>query len=499
METTIEQQVAMDEALVPNVHSTRHFWLQQMCQRFICRNFGLQQLSIISLSDSRWIIKSIFLSWNHSGTYYISFQESKFGALLPIELTNEKIRNSKAYKEYYAIATEEAAPKPKASSRRTRSGSDTSITPPTAAAKHAADAYMSQPSGSGADEGTGSKPGVPDVPTDESEEELLWNSTDDEGDDDKGKDGDDDEEDERDDDEEGEEDDDDENKDGDEKDDADEDQEVTKHDDKDDTEESGDDDEEGGSMESIFETTSRIDVQTPTSVAPVPMTTPTMTSSIIATTTTISQAPILPTPIPSDVLQHLLFSAIPGIVQHYIDQRMNKAVQVIVQLQSDRHREEAQRENDEFLRTAVNKQLEAEVLTRSSHSSRTSYAVAANLSEIELKKILIKKMEGNKSIQCSDEQRNLYKALVDAYESNKIILDTYGESVTLKRRRDDDEDKDEELIYVKSYIIFLSKLSQIQKPSNFNTRMKTRSKAESGSSFSRINVHEAQIYQESKV
>nr|GFA53990.1 hypothetical protein [Tanacetum cinerariifolium]GFA64184.1 hypothetical protein [Tanacetum cinerariifolium] len=56
---------------------------------------------------------------------------------------------------------------------------------------------------------------------------------------------------------------------------------------------------------------------------------------------------------------------------------------------------------------AVNEQLEAKVLTRSSHSSRTSYDVAADLSEMELKKIHIKKLEGNK-------------------------------------RRDDDEDKDEE-------------------------------------------------------
>nr|GFA22895.1 hypothetical protein [Tanacetum cinerariifolium] len=157
-----------------------------------------------------------------------------------------------------------------------------------------------------------------------------------------------------------------------------------------------------------------------------------------------------------------------------MDQRMNEAVKVAVQIQSDQLREEAQRENDEFLRTidenikkiikeqvkeqvkaqvskilpriehAVNEQLEAEVLTRSSHSSRTSYAVAADLSEMELKKILIEKIEGNNSIQHSNEQRNLYKALVDAYESDKIILDTYGETVTLKRKWDDDEDKDEE-------------------------------------------------------
>nr|GFB18857.1 hypothetical protein [Tanacetum cinerariifolium] len=52
---------------------------------------------------------------------------------------------------------------------------------------------------------------------------------------------------------------------------------------------------------------------------------------------------------------------------------------------------------------SVNAQLEAEVLTRSSHSSRTSYVVAADLSEMELKKILIDKMEGNKSIQCEDD------------------------------------------------------------------------------------------------
>nr|GFC93249.1 hypothetical protein [Tanacetum cinerariifolium] len=45
---------------------------------------------------------------------------------------------------------------------------------------------------------------------------------------------------------------------------------------------------------------------------------------------------------------------------------------------------------------SVNATLEAEVLTRSSHSSRTSYAIAADLSEMELKKILIEKMEGNK-------------------------------------------------------------------------------------------------------
>nr|GEZ29144.1 putative reverse transcriptase domain-containing protein [Tanacetum cinerariifolium] len=66
-------------------------------------------------------------------------------------------------------------------------------------------------------------------------------------------------------------------------------------------------------------------------------------------------------------------------------------------------------------------------------------AILADLSEMELKKILIEKMEGNNSIQRSDEQRNLYKALVEAYDADKAILDTYGESTILKRRREDDD------------------------------------------------------------
>nr|GEU57708.1 hypothetical protein [Tanacetum cinerariifolium] len=96
-----------------------------------------------------------------------------------------------------------------------------------------------------------------------------------------------------------------------------------------------------------------------------------------------------------------------------------------------------------FLKSFLRFPLEAEVLTRSSNSSKTSYVVAADLSELEPKKILIEKMESNKSIHKSNKQKNFYKALVDAYECNKLILDTYGDTVTLKRRRDD-KDKDKE-------------------------------------------------------
>nr|GEV21194.1 hypothetical protein [Tanacetum cinerariifolium] len=166
----------------------------------------------------------------------------QFDALLPIELTNEEIKNYNAYKEYYAIATGAVPPKYKASARRTRSSFDTSITPQTAAASPRLNAFAkgkqtvkaskakslsSLTEWFLADKGTGSIPGFLDAPTDESEEELSWNSTDDEGADDEGKDGDDDEDD-----------------DGEEDNDDDDDQEVERDDDKDDEEECEDDDQE---------------------------------------------------------------------------------------------------------------------------------------------------------------------------------------------------------------------------------------------------------------
>ncbi|GJZ79650.1 hypothetical protein Tco_0644487 [Tanacetum coccineum] len=61
-------------------------------------------------------------------------------------------------------------------------------------------------------------------------------------------------------------------------------------------------------------------------------------------------------------------------------------------------------------------------MTRSSTESKTSLAIAANLSELELQKILIDKMESNKSIYRSDEQKNLYKALFNAYEVTSSYL-----------------------------------------------------------------------------
>nr|GEX79655.1 putative reverse transcriptase domain, ribonuclease H-like domain protein [Tanacetum cinerariifolium] len=69
--------------------------------------------------------------------------------------------------------------------------------------------------------------------------------------------------------------------------------------------------------------------------------------------------------------------------------------------------------------------------------------VAASLSEFELKKILIDKIETNKLINRSDIQKNIYNVLVEAYNSDKDIFTSYGDVVTLKRAQND-QDMDED-------------------------------------------------------
>ncbi|GJW88919.1 hypothetical protein Tco_0164259 [Tanacetum coccineum] len=230
-------------------------------------------------------------------------------------------------------------------------------------------------------------------------------------------------------------------------------------------------------IESLFnlntESTSLVDVPVTTFAEPPLLTTTTLPPPPTPLITQLQQTPV-PTPatVPSSSLQDLpnfgsLFefdhrlktlennflefnqtnqfvvsvSLIPGIVDAYLANKMHEAVRTV-----DQVKEQVKAQVSKILpkiEKTINEQLEAEVLTHSSNESKTSHAVAANLSKLELKKILINKMESNKSIHRSDEQKNLYKALVDAYKSDKLILDTYGDTVSFKRRRDD-EDKDEE-------------------------------------------------------
>ncbi|GJS32700.1 hypothetical protein Tco_0531082 [Tanacetum coccineum] len=235
------------------------------------------------------------------------------------------------------------------------------------------------------------------------------------------------------------------------------------------------------------EATSLVDVPVTTIVEPPHVSATTLPPPPTPLITHMQQTPVpTPTTIPRSSLQdHPKFGSLFGF-DHRLKtletdfsefKQMNQIAKAISSipgiLQSDKLRDEALADNDAFLNSldhnikkiikdqvkqqvkaqvskilpriekTVNEQLKAEVMTHSSNESKTSNVVAANLSELKLKKILIDKMESNKSIHRSDEQKNLYKALVEAYKSEKLILNNYGDIVSFKRRRDD-KDKDEE-------------------------------------------------------
>nr|GEZ61348.1 hypothetical protein [Tanacetum cinerariifolium] len=219
MDTTIDQQVAMDGALVPHAQIFR----------IGRRNFRL-------LSD----IKSKESTLNFRDMLHIcprvhgqSFAEPPF---------KEEILAFIRFLGYSPRLTTFAKGKQAAKPSKAKSLYALSKVAMTEAQqlklvtkRSLQQTHISQVSVSGTDEGTGSIPGVPDVPSDESEEELSWNSTDNEGD--AGEEGDGDNDDEDNDGEEGDDDDDDD------------DQEVVRDDDKDDEK---DDEEEGGDDEQEY-------------------------------------------------------------------------------------------------------------------------------------------------------------------------------------------------------------------------------------------------------
>ncbi|GKC90177.1 hypothetical protein Tco_1150826 [Tanacetum coccineum] len=112
---------------------------------------------------------------------------------------------------------------------------------------------------------------------------------------------------------------------------------------------------------------------------------------------------------------------------------MNEAIKTAVQIQSDRLRNEAQAENEDFInkldeniKKIIKKQVKVQVKEQ----------VTKILPRI--KKLVNEQLEAEVLIRSSKEAKTSY-----AVESDKDILASYEDTVTLKRRRDD-EDEDEE-------------------------------------------------------
>nr|GEX64603.1 hypothetical protein [Tanacetum cinerariifolium] len=163
--------------------------------------------------------------------------------------------------------------------------------------------------------------------------------------------------------------------------------------------------------------------------------TPESTTTITISTTTLPDIPNFT----------FLFQLINGIVDNYLASKMKEAVEVAVQLYTNKLREEAQAENQEFLnhvdstlKTIIKEQVQAQV---SKIMPKIKKYVTESLGAEVL--ILIDKMVENQSVNRSDIQKNLYNELVESYNSNKDIFSSYGDVVTLKRGRND-QDRDED-------------------------------------------------------
>ncbi|GKA57081.1 hypothetical protein Tco_0756269 [Tanacetum coccineum] len=96
-----------------------------------------------------------------------------------------------------------------------------------------------------------------------------------------------------------------------------------------------------------------------------------------------------------------------------------------------------------MIQSTVTESLENVVLVKSSSQPESTYEAAAPLTEFELKKIMIDKMKKSQSYLTTDEHKELYKALVKSYDVDKVLFQTYGKAVSLKRGHED-KDKDED-------------------------------------------------------
>ncbi|GJQ92624.1 hypothetical protein Tco_0003763 [Tanacetum coccineum] len=112
-------------------------------------------------------------------------------------------------------------------------------------------------------------------------------------------------------------------------------------------------------------------------------------------------------------------SSIPAIVNRYMDNKLGEAINKAIQAYNLDCRQEAQDEKNAYIELVntsmrnlikeeknVTESVEAAVLTRSSSQPTSTYEAATSLSEFELSRILIDKMEKNKSRDDKDKDRD---------------------------------------------------------------------------------------------
>ncbi|GKC05166.1 hypothetical protein Tco_0996776 [Tanacetum coccineum] len=88
------------------------------------------------------------------------------------------------------------------------------------------------------------------------------------------------------------------------------------------------------------------------------------------------------------------------------------------------------------IQSTINESLENFVFAKSSSQPQSTYDAVASLTEFELKKIRLDKLEKSKSYRAAKQHRDLYDASVKSYQLEKDLFDSYaGSNQGMKKRK----------------------------------------------------------------
>nr|GEX73945.1 ribonuclease H-like domain-containing protein [Tanacetum cinerariifolium] len=96
------------------------------------------------------------------------------------------------------------------------------------------------------------------------------------------------------------------------------------------------------------------------------------------------------------------------------------------------------------IKSTINESLDNVFLAKSSSQPKPTYEATKSLTEFELKKILLDKIERSESYKMAPKHKELYEGLVKYYNLDKDLFSSYGKDYSLKRDRED-KDKNEAL------------------------------------------------------
>ncbi|GJT87437.1 hypothetical protein Tco_1069154 [Tanacetum coccineum] len=91
------------------------------------------------------------------------------------------------------------------------------------------------------------------------------------------------------------------------------------------------------------------------------------------------------------------------------------------------------------IKCMVTESLEHAVIAKESSQPKSTYEATASLIEFELKKIFIDKMDESQSYLTATEHRECYDRLIKSYDLDKSLFSTYDKVYSLKRSRKDED------------------------------------------------------------